>query len=160
MSFKHKIGLSLLTLCVATEVLAQPSQGYQVGWGTASVPLSPWSSALIALMLVFSAYAFLRKRGGRAMMMLAAAALVGALGVLGQDRAMAGGATDTISTPAGSMTLYCNPPFGHFVATTVPGGVTLTVIPINGAAAPAGPECATGTHLNPGDICSLCGVFG
>ncbi len=163
MNLKHKIGLTAWALCISVDVLAQPGPGYQVGWGSQGVPLSPWANAVIALMLAFAAYAFLRKRAGRALMMLAGAVLVGGLSVLAQDRAMAGGFTDLISTPAGSMTLYCSST--HWVGTTVGGGVTLTVIPLltptKGAFVvqdQAVSECATGTHLNPGDVCTLCAV--
>ena len=157
MNLKHKIGLASLALCISADVLAQLVPGYQVGWGAQGVPLSPWASAVIALMLAFAAYAFLRKCAGRALMMLAGAVLVGGLSMLAQNRAMAGsGVTDLISTPAGSMTLYCSQ--AHEVGTTVSGGVTLTVTRINGAVPPWNGECTTGTHLNPGDVCALCSV--
>ena len=166
MALKHRTGLALLALFVTADVWAQVIQGYQVGWGIQSVPLSPWASAAIAIMLTFAAYAFLRKRSGRAMMMLAGAALVAGLTLNTQETAFAlVGPTDNITTPSGSMTLYCTT--SHILGTTVVGGVSLTVTPINGV--PATPingapaptaiaQCTSGTHLNPGDICELCPV--
>lgn len=158
MKLNPKIGLSVLALSVSGQVLAQATFGYQVSWGTQAVPLSPWANALIVAMLAVAAYAFLRKRAGRGMMLLVGAALVGGLSLQAQDNALAiiSTTTDTISTPAGSMTLTCNA--YHDVETDVSGGVTLTVVPINGAPTPipANGECATGTHLNPGNTCHLC----
>ncbi len=59
-----------------------------------------------------------------------------------------------ISTPAGTMTLLCDR--YHVVETNVSAGVTLTVVPINGAQPTVLGECTTGTHLNPNDTCDLC----
>jgi len=105
------------------------------------VPLSPW---LIALML------------------LVGALFVGGLSLYAEKNAISVGPTSLITTASGSMTLMCTQT--HWLGTSVPGGVTLTVTPLAGV--PDGPaavtpslvatQCATGTHLNPGDLCYLC----
>jgi len=128
------------------------------------VPLSPWLNVLIVLMLILATYAFLRQRAGRGLMLLAGTLLVGGM-VMHADKSAFStiGPTSTIATASGSMTLYCTQT--HYLGTTVPGGVRLTVTPVNqpdsiqGAITPSAPsilECTTGTYLNPGALCALC----
>ena len=163
MKSSGKIGATLAVLCLSGQVLAQPGPGYEVSWGAHMVPLSPWLNALIVLMLILATYAFLRKRAGRGLMLLAGTLLVGGM-VMHTDKA-AFSIIDptTITTPSGSMTLYCTQTY--YLETTVPGGVRLTVTPINfvPASVPASVtpsngvlECTTGTYLNPGSQCYLC----
>lgn len=146
--------------------MAQAIPGWDVAWGPAAVPISPWANALIGLALVIAGYAFLRKRAGAGLMTLAAVALVGGL-VLHIDsvaRATPVGTPYTISSASGSDTLSCGSgdsavgavmSSGFIIGTSVAGGVTLTVTQKNGAWLPPPGECITGTHLNPGQTCNL-----
>jgi hypothetical protein len=169
MQSKSRIGLGLAALWVSGQAFGQaaPPDGYQVNWGALGVPLSPWLNVLIVLMLALATYVFLRRRAGRGVMLVAGALCVGGLSLYAEKNAISIIAPTTlIATPSGSVTLTCDQT--HWLGTSVPEGVTLRVTPIypvpkGGAAAatPSGmmvPECASGTHLNPGDLCYLCSV--
>jgi hypothetical protein len=171
MKSNGKIGLGLTALCVSSQALAQQLPiGFQVDWGAFGVPLSPWLNVLIVLMLALATYVFLRRRADRGVMLLVGAVFVGGLSLYSERNAISVPLlTSTITTPSGSLTLYCSQGL-HAIGTTVVGGVTLRVNPIYGSPPTAaqggvepslviGPECTSGTHLNPGDTCSLC-IFG
>ena len=166
MKSSGKIGLGLAALSISSQVFAQVP-GYQVSWGTEAVPLSPWLNAMIVLMLILTTYAFMRKRAGRGLMLLAGTLLVGALSMHTEKDAISLVAepTYTIATPSGSVPFSCTQT--HYLGTSVVGGVTLTVTPFGvpmstGAQGQVTPsaalinECMTGTHLLPGALCYLC----
>ena len=90
--------------------LAQSTFGYNVNWGVQSVPISPWVSAVIGLLLVLATYAFIRRHAGQGLFMLIAATLVGGLALHTDDSANAGPVTlKSITTSSGSEFYSCSP---------------------------------------------------
>jgi len=86
---------------------AQPSgPGWNIVWGAQSVPLGPWTTAIIAIALAAAAYGFLRKgsRGGTAAV-LAAVALGGAY--VAEDVNAVLSPDLTINEPSGSEFVAC-----------------------------------------------------
>jgi hypothetical protein len=166
MKATNRIALGAMIFSTAGLASAQVSFGYDVSWGNTAVPLSPALTALLVLLLAMSAYGFLRRRAGRASMFLLGALCVGGMLAHADQPAIGGVTTEMITTPAGSLHLTCDTP--HYLGTTVPEGVTLTVTPfgVTTGVAPATPkillpgECKTGTFLSPADVCSLCAVPG
>lgn len=162
MKAMNRIVSGVLMSIAATSASAQVSFGYDVSWGSTAVPLSPALTALLVLLLAVSAYGFLRRRAGRASIFLLGALCVGGLLAHADQPAIGSVVTELITTPAGSLRLTCDTP--HYLGTTVPEGVTLTVTPFGlvRGIAPATPkvlllsECRTGTFLTPANVCSLC----
>lgn len=153
-------------LAASELAMAQPIPGWDVAWGPAAVPISPWANALIGLSLVIAAYAFLRKRVGTGLMTLAGVALVTGLVLHADNVARALPIpTYTITSPSGSHAFSCAPADlavgagtmsapTFVIGTSVAGGITLTVTPNGPWPTPYG-ECLNGRHLSPGDTCTL-----
>lgn len=139
--------------------LAQAPQGYNVTWGNQSVPISPWLSMAIGLMLLFATYAFIRRRAGQGLVALAAAVtLVGGLVLHTENAANAVPATYSITTPSGTQFFNCTFPLAYSGYTNNSGAaITMTLVPVNGAPTNnvSGFLCLTNTpfQLNPGQSC-------
>jgi hypothetical protein len=174
-SAKVLVAIALAAGAVSSAV-AQQGPGWDVAWGTAQpVPLSPWATALLGLLLVAATYAFLRlrsKQGGVALM--AAAAILGST-YLTDDLWAIAPYDLTISTPSGSAFVSC----GNFgagsaqeamngiadivVGTTLQEGVILRRVdpsippPAASAATPTAiaNECSVGLRVTPGAPCTL-----
>ncbi len=180
-SAKVLVAISLSAGAVSS-AMAQQGSGWDLAWGTAQpVPLSPWATALLGLMLVAAAYAFLRKRiqqGGGALM--AAAAIFGSTYLT--DETWAIPSYDfTISTASGSKFVICGIPAVDsaqqvtnrvaadlVVGTTLPEGVILRRVepsfPVSTSAeAVSEPTtvantCSVGLRVTPDAPCTLpCG---
>jgi hypothetical protein len=149
-------------------VLAQSVFGYNVSWGVKSVPISPWMSAAIGLLLLIATYAFIRRRAGQGLFMLATATLVGALSLHADDMANAAPVSlHSITTSSGSEFYNCfSPPsyFGYQNDTGKPLRLTLALVggapaslPLGGASSPStGLICHPGDQeLSPGGYCLM-----
>ncbi len=145
-----KLNLWLLAGAPASSALAQ---SYDIAWSSqgVAVPLSPWGNALIALVLSLAAFAYLRKRSGRGLFALLVALGIG-IGTLNSDTLAFFATGLTIGSQSGQATVPCAGE-GQYVATTVPGGVTLTSVQAIGfiPAIAHTDECHAGSHLIPGD---------
>ena len=92
--------------CATSSTHAAPLAGYTVDWGPHSVPLSPFLSMLIALMLGLAAYAFIRKHNRQGLVALVIASLVGVTNY--NIDSIAGSAyAYTITTESGSQYVSC-----------------------------------------------------
>ena len=153
-----KAVLAVAILGVSAIVQAQTQPGYDVSWGIAGVPLSPWMHVTMAALLGLGAMAFLRKRHSGGLFCLAAAVLVGALSLGVDEVAVAGAPSDPVAGSAGSMSITCN----RLHRLTRIGGipVTLTVTPVSAPTPGAPGECTTGTVLHEGETCTLCASLG
>lgn len=158
-----------------SSAVAQQAPGWNIAWGTAQpVPLSPWTTALLGLLLVAATYAFLRGRstqGGVAL--IAAAAIIGSTYLT--EESWATPSYDlTISTPAGSAFVSClnggagseqqqlNGIAAILVGTTLEDGVILSRVdpsfPLSAASAvtPAiANACSVGLRVTPATPCTL-----
>jgi hypothetical protein len=149
-----KLSSVAAAIVVSRAAAAQALYGYNVSWGVQSVPLSPWVSAAIGLMLLLAAHAFLRRHAGRGVFMLAMATLVGAATLYAGNRAYAPPSNFPITTPVGTdkYTCYSSPYQGYQNLTG--NTIALTVTPWGGAPNAVAPNCATGTQLAPnGGFC-------
>ncbi len=156
---------------ISRVVLAQPVSGYNVTWGMLSVPISPWISVAIGLLLLLATYAFIRRHAGQGLFMLATATLVAALSLHTAETA---NAVPTpfylITTPSGSDFYNClSPPsyIGYENDTGNPLKLTLTAVggapfstPLGTASPQAGPSCHAGDQQLPaGGSCYMpCGA--
>lgn len=141
--------------------LAQAPVGYNVSWGNQSVPISPWLSMALGLMLLFAAYAFIRRRAGQGLIALAAAVtLVGGLVLHAENAANAilVSPAYSITTPSGTHFFNCAIPLAYSRYTNNTGAaVTLTLVPVNGAQTFTGVNvCPVNTpfQLNPAQSCA------
>lgn len=159
-----------------SSAVAQTAPGWNIAWGTAqAVPLSPWATALLGVLLVAATFAFLRRRskqGGIALM--AAAAVLGSTH-LTEDLWAIPSYDLTITTPAGSAFVSClnggtgseqqpmNGIVERFVGTTLEEGVILSRVdpsfPLSAASAvnPASnaSACTVGFRVTPAAPCAL-----
>jgi hypothetical protein len=126
------------------------AQGPNVFWTPAAqnVPLSPWLSALLTVMLTFAFYAFIRRRAKQGYWILFAAILVGGMSLYTNNSGYAGGATYTISTPSGSDLISCMTVQNS--ANNVPVLLTVT-----SGGSFVGAACHTGTVLAPNGTCTM-----
>jgi hypothetical protein len=146
-------------------VFAQAVGQVEIDFSTHSVPLSPWLTGLMALILAFAGLAFLRRRGGPGMFIVALAVVLGGISVSQVTDA-------TLASPP--IALDVSPKVVPFTCTTgslsfqsggQTGGITITGVtisvfgpgtPVNPRLAPklpAPPLCEVGTLLTDANIC-------
>lgn len=132
------------------------------------VPLSPWLTGLIALMLAFAGLAFLRRRGGLGMFIAAFAVVLAGLSVSKVSDANIATIMLDVSPKIVNYDCSVGPagPF-FFQAGAGTGGVTITRVmgplrPVAGGLAPtvptpklAFPICAAGMTLQGSDTCEV-----
>ncbi|WP_296805458.1 hypothetical protein [Thiocapsa sp.] len=173
---KILVAISLSAGAVSS-ALAQQDFGWDVAWGTAQpVPLSPWATALLGLLLVAATYAFLHKRskqGGVAL--IAAGAIFGSTYLTQESWAVAYDLT--ISTASGSEFVSCgildigstqqeaNGPVDLVVGTTLQEGVVLRRVessfPVLESSEEApkptalAEQCSVGLRVTPDAPCTL-----
>ncbi len=166
--------LFLGAMLASGAALAQQPPGWQIGWGVAAVPLSPWASALIAVLLAIAAYAFMKRRARDGFMVLLGGALAAGLLVDAGQLARAVGYDFTIESSSGTQFVSCGllqpgaaglanahaqevlgPVVGTDVTTTINA-----VTPVNWGGMTPPPltgdgVCVPGLKLSPGQSCVL-----
>ena len=167
-----------LSACAVSSAFAQQAPGWNLAWGAAQpVPLSPWATALLGLLLVAATYTFLRRRStGGGIALVAAAAIFGS-SYLTQESWAINPYNYTISTASGSAFVSCaildsnveqqetNGIEEIVIGTTLQDGVVLRRVdfsssaPVSGAAAPEPTigfdTCSVGLRVTPEAPCSL-----
>lgn len=130
------------------------------------VPLSPWLTGLIALILAFAGIAFLRRRGGLGMFIAAFAVVLAGISV--SQVTDANGIPIALDVSPKIVPFSCpNPPL-IFQSGGQSGGVTITgvtitgtppVVPASKVSVPSlpapSPTCAVGTRLTGSDTCEV-----
>jgi hypothetical protein len=156
MRIPAQLSAAIVLAGISPFALAQVTPGYTVTWGVQSVPLSPWASVAISVMLAMAAYAYIKRHAGPAAFMLAMATLVGGL-VLHADRsayAVRQYDQQPISTTSGALSYTCG--IGALVTNIGSSTITLTVTPVGFTPILTPPaNCATGSQLAPNGSCTL-----
>lgn len=169
---RTSLSLGLMLSC-GLAFAQQPPPGWQLGWGASPVPLSPWASALIVILLAITAYAFMKRHARTGLMALFGALLAGGALQNADIDAHAVAYDYTITTSTGSTFVSCGlvTPGNAGMAQAQNGldgpivGVTQVVTinevtPVNwGVVTPPNLNdvgyCKPGLKLTPGDSCLL-----